>query len=225
MTLDELIAEGEALSRSAWALGPEPTASGVVGYWGGERSDLPNAFPPEVQHYTGRRHIVTLSEGILPAEVLRPGPVSLFEWTAPDRTKGLRVEADYRLRFDDLRLSGDPLYATPVRDFPPFPAVCLYGSESVGRWLAELGLGRHDYWQVRNEIEDRYTAEWARRSQFHTGGWAAVVGGWHFVWPEDDFFMPPEMRLIALTLRDAEPWYEIWYSRPCFGFTGRARMS
>ncbi|WP_159260165.1 hypothetical protein [Komagataeibacter xylinus] len=36
------------------------------------------------------------------------------------------------------------------------------------------------------------------------------MGGWHQSWPEDDFYMPLEMRRAVLTLREAEPWYELW---------------
>jgi hypothetical protein len=32
------------------------------------------------------------------------------------------------------------------------------------------------------------------------------------IWPDDDFFMPLEMRLVATTLRDAEPFLEVWLS-------------
>jgi len=32
------------------------------------------------------------------------------------------------------------------------------------------------------------------------------------IWPDDDFFFPLEMRLLVTTIRDAEPFYEIWLS-------------
>ena len=30
------------------------------------------------------------------------------------------------------------------------------------------------------------------------------------MWPEDHFFLPLEIRLVLTTIRDAEPYFEIW---------------
>src|SRR5271155_4037200 len=62
MTLEDLIAEGEVISRPSLLLGPVPTASGVVGYWGGERADEPNALGPAVTVFAARRHILAYSQ-------------------------------------------------------------------------------------------------------------------------------------------------------------------
>jgi hypothetical protein len=77
---------------------------------------------------------------------------------------------------------------------------------------------------VTNDLAAGYAAEWNRRSVFVQNGIDLTVDGWHFQWPEDDFFMPSQRQRVALTLRDAEPWYEVWYSRPRFGFDARARV-
>src|SRR5262245_9503524 len=135
MTLDDLIAEGEALARPSWILRTQPTESGIVGFWGGERADVQHALPPEDTAFRGRRHLVTLGEAILAEIGVRQGPVSLFEWESVTGGQAVRVEADYRLHFRDLRFSGEPLFATPEPSFPPFAAVCLYGSGRVAEWL------------------------------------------------------------------------------------------
>jgi hypothetical protein len=31
-------------------------------------------------------------------------------------------------------------------------------------------------------------------------------------WTEDECYPPAELQLLFLTLRDAEPWFEVWYS-------------
>jgi hypothetical protein len=41
----------------------------------------------------------------------------------------------------------------------------------------------------------------------------AVLGGWHFPWPEGDWYDHLEDRFIGMTLRDSEPWVEVWLSR------------
>lgn len=175
--------------------------------------------------YRGRRHVFTVAESLLDGLVTRPGPLSLVEWEPRDGGSEYRVSADSRLRFADLRFTGEPLYAAPRPSFPPFPAVCLSGSGKVADWLAGQGLTRHDYWQVGGDLEAGYTEEWVRRSALHENAADLIVGGWHFLWPEDDYFLPPEVRLVALTLRDAEPWVEVWYSRPRFGYQARPRVS
>jgi hypothetical protein len=225
MTLDELLGEGEALQRPSWVLRTEPTDSGVIGFWGGERGDMPDALPPEVTAFCGRRHILTLSESLLAGIGVRQGPVSLFEWESATYGTSYRVESDSRLHFKDLSFNGEALYATPEPSFPPFTAVSLYGSDRVAAWLKDLGLSRHDYWQVTDGLVTQYMDEWTRRSAFIRIAGDVIVGGWHVLWPDDDFYMPPELQLVALTLRDAEPWFELWYSRPRLGFHARTRIT
>jgi hypothetical protein len=102
---------------------------------------------------------------------------------------------------------------TPSESFPPLEAVCLYGSRRVADWLHGLGLARHEYDAVQAEpIAKRYIDEFTCRAPLYVSGGAAILGGWHMIWPEDDFFMPMEMRLIITTMRDAEPYYEVWLS-------------
>ena len=186
----------------------------MVGYWGGERADQPNALEPEVAAFTRRRHILTLSEDLLGSLHIRQGPMSLFEWESVNEHLSYRAEADWRLRFADLSFSGTPLYATQAASFPPFAALCLDGGEAIGLWLQAQGLARHDYWRIDgDELPQSYEAEWQGRSPFYDrDGADAIVGGWHWLWPDDDFYMPPEVVLAALTLRDAEPWLEVWHS-------------
>jgi hypothetical protein len=52
--------------------------------------------------------------------------------------------------------------------------------------------------------------EFTRRAPLYSGKADAIVGGWHMIWSEDDFFMPLEMRLVLTTIRGAEPFFEIW---------------
>jgi len=80
MTIEELISEGEALVRPSWILRPEPTGSGVVAYWGGSRSDMPHELPSQVVAFSGRRHIFSVAEQLLPQSDGVRGPISLFEW-------------------------------------------------------------------------------------------------------------------------------------------------
>jgi hypothetical protein len=35
------------------------------------------------------------------------------------------------------------------------------------------------------------------------------LGGWHMMWPDDDFYVPPETQPVLWTVRDTEPWIEV----------------
>ena len=62
---------------------------------------------------------------------------------------------------------------------------------------------------VRGRVPE---AEFVRRAPFYEDGADVILGGWHMMWPDDDFFLPREMRLLATTIREAEPFVEIWLS-------------
>ena len=38
----------------------------------------------------------------------------------------------------------------------------------------------------------------------------AVLGGWHFPWPDGDWGELVERPLLAWTFEDSEPWVEVW---------------
>ena len=231
MTLTELIAEGEAIAETAFLLGEQPTDSGIVAYWGGIRDDIPNETPPWATALVGQRHICTVSEKTLQSLDLRfsrpPGPVSLFEVGLASGGCQLQGKGDGRLHFDTLSFTdATPLYATPFKSFPPFAALCCHGSARIGTWLAARGRARHEYWCVDDPVTEEYEQEWMRRCPFyHPDNAAMIVGGWHFLWPEDDFYMPPECRMLFLTLRDAEPWYEVWHGAASGGLIAKERIS
>ena len=76
----------------------------------------------------------------------------------------------------------------------------------VEEWLGSIGYQRTDYdlaW--RDELGRKYCDEWDRRTPYTSQKYAAVLGGWHIMWPEDEFYMPKEMELVIWTFRDSEP--------------------
>jgi len=77
--------------------------------------------------------------------------------------------------------------------------------------LSGLGLARHQYSDTYHlPVVQQYMDEFTRRAPLCSAKADVIVGGWHMMWPEDDFFMPLEMRLVLTTLRDAEPYFEVW---------------
>jgi hypothetical protein len=227
MTADELIAEGELLVKRCFALSARGSGT-PAGYWGGSRADLPDQFPPEVTQFKHRRHIVSVGEPLL-AQIGadRIKWVSLYEWTptADDRDPLHHVEEDNDEPWASLQFSGEPLYATERASFPPFEALCLHGSKRVANWLASLGLERHLYWKVPRDLTKAYERQYVKRLFANEGGADVIVGGWHQMWPEDDFYTPRELLFVLKTLRDAEPWFTVWHSPMSGGNRARLHFS
>lgn len=211
MTADAIISEGERIAMPCLLLSDAPSQYGVVGYWRGHG----------LEGYRGRngdRHRVTFDCGWLARQGVRvAGSVALYDvdarwgWQTP-----LHVE-----RFDaplcGLRLAGGtPLFGREVASFPPLEAVCLYGGAAVVEWLASEGLHRTDYdCAAVTAVGEAYQRTYVARSPLTSGDEPhAILGGWHAIWPDDDFYLPREMRLVIWTLAEAEPWVEVFERSP-----------
>jgi hypothetical protein len=60
------------------------------------------------------------------------------------------------------------------------------------------------------EMDDAYIQIWQENCPLYTREAAAVLGGWHFPWPDGDWEELREQRLLVWTLEDSEPWVEVW---------------
>lgn len=121
---------------------------------------------------------------------------------------------------------GIPLYATESFSFPPMEALCLYGGPVVEAWLDSLGLARTDYDAPRIDSDEHgqaYKRIYREHCPLYSKDCWAVLGGWHAVWAGDDFYVPREMNLVVWTLREAEPWVEVFERMP--NFMVKARLS
>jgi hypothetical protein len=211
MDPEGLIAEGEHLAKPSLLLSEAPTPTGVVGYWrGGGRVG-----------YRGRegdRHRITFDCGWLSGHSVRVrGSVGVYDvesrwgWVTPvwlDRLDTPLAE----LRMD----GGLPLYGREVPSLPPIEALCLYGGPVVDEWLASEGLDRTDYdVAATTAVGEAYQAVYRDRCPlFLADQPVAVLGGWHVCWPDDEFYLPREMRLALWTFREAEPWVEVFERSP-----------
>lgn len=212
MNLADLIREGEHLAKPSLVLTEQPANNPIVAYWGGTgRTDL----PARARSFSNNEHRITLDCGWLAKHGVRlTGSLSVY--VSPTNERG-SVYYDAATPFSSASVDGLPLYGVEQPSFPPIQAVCLYGSAAVEQWIHTLGLTRYDYDTIEStELGQQYQQEWINRSPFYNGTYAAVIGGWHMQWPEDDFYMPREMRLVAWTFRDAEPWIEVWERLPNF---------
>lgn len=224
MTGADLVSEGEAIVKPCFALSARGSGE-PAGYWGGSRSDIPGEFPPEVTRFSHRRHIVTVADAVL-ARIGVGLTLSLYEWFArDDGDPVLHVEAKRGVPWASLQFSGEPLYAIDRTSFPPFEALCLHGSPRVADWLKSLGLRRYEYWKVPRDLVRDYERHYVARVGDLQRGADVIVGGWHDMWPEDDYYKPPELTYVLRTLRDAEPWYTVWHSPMSQGTSARIHFS
>lgn len=80
---------------------------------------------------------------------------------------------------------GIPLYAYPVPSLPPPEALSA-------------------------EDDEEYIRLWQSNCPLYTGEATAVLGGWHFPWPDGDWEELREVPFLVWTLEDAEPYVEVW---------------
>lgn len=210
MTPEAVIAEGERLARPCLFLDESPAPSGVVAYWRGYRVG-----------YRGRdddRHRVTLDCEWLSRHGVRvQGSVGVYDvdrrWRWPVPVNLDRLHAPLA----ELRMEGGvSLYGREMTSLPPVEALCLYGGPAVAEWLAAEGLDRTDYHIASTTVVgEAYQEVYRTRCPlFHEDHPAAVLGGWHACWPDDEFYLPREMRLALWTFRESDPWVEVFERSP-----------
>lgn len=171
-------------------------------------------------------HVVTIDAALLAplGAPSKPWPLSVYRVEPVRGDVGYRIMQPTDVAFNALACTGEPLYVREERSFPPFEAVCLYGGDVVANWLKKKGLERFEYYAASADpVAREYEAEFVKRS--HLNNADIVLGGWHGIWPEDDFYLPLEMRRAMLTLRDAEPWLAVWLATGPGNWSVRAHFS
>jgi hypothetical protein len=169
---------------------------------------------------TGERHCATWvgSPGAAFELLFSSGCVPQPGWPRDGRFRLRSERITATLTFEDglsvaEEASGLPLYATRALSLPPIDAIFMRGSERIQDWLRSLNWRAE--WGFNANFPDAGVAdEYARRYQqqlpFFTGGAHAVLGGWHFPWPEGDWHDRISSRLLVWTFERGEPWLEGW---------------
>ena len=105
-----------------------------------------------------------------------------------------------------------PLYGQSFTCLPPVDAVFLLGSQKIGDFLAEHDWPRDEPYNRNfpNSVPEQYEIQWQESYPLYQSGIDAVLGGWHMFWPDGDWHDLLSETLVAWTLRDCEPWVEIW---------------
>lgn len=206
MEIDELVAYAEAIQRPCYQLFEAKPGEQVVAQWGGSRDDI---------KLEGNRHILSWDfELTFKLGIQRRNPFALITWTNPRGDEQPRLQPAKPQAFGDIPFKDTtPLSARSATSFPPFEALCLYGDQRIGEWLKSIGLERWDYEDANAVLREQYQEIYQQRCPLYTEpSIVAQLGGWHSIWPDDDYYIPREMQMLCWTFRDAEPWYEIFLS-------------
>lgn len=121
-------------------------------------------------------------------------------------------DAGYVVSVKEPRHAGIPLVGSLKDSMPPIDTVFRFGSSDVGTYLAEHGWQRD--WpynsNFRHDAAQQYEELWMSQCPMYSNTVVAVIGGWNFPWPDSDWEECSEMELVLWTLRDAEPWIEVF---------------
>ncbi|GGJ47537.1 hypothetical protein [Deinococcus roseus] len=204
---DLLQQEARRLTRDALLLTTTETPSGIVGHWGGEFVQA----GPFKHHQTAEPVFVLTAQAVpVPSQGL-----TVYRHQNREGTGGFSVlPKAHRVK------GAEPLYAQLKESVPPLQAICLYGSTEVERWLRGLGLSRMDDWQLPADLEDTYNT----LVGYEPWPWwsgpdvALVMNPWPMMWPDDEVYPIAPAGLVAATLRDAEPYLQVWWSEASMGW-------
>jgi hypothetical protein len=200
MNAPDLLAEGESLSRSCAYLRPDGDHYAAV--WGGD----PLAASPGAEF----DHWLSVDVRYIPNSPWPEGCLSVFANTDDCTSGALTLATQSEL---PLSASGVRLFAHEGLSLPPLDAVFRYGSPDLHAWLRSCGWD--PTWPPNSNFRDpvpveAYEKEYQRRLPLYSGGAHAVLGGWHFPWPDGDWFDLTSSQLLVWTFQDSEPWIEAW---------------
>jgi hypothetical protein len=212
----DLLKEATDISLPCFDLVPAAKGDRVVAHWGGKRSDLPERFPPGMGGaYKGQRHFLSVDQGLFTELGLSGrGPLVLSMATTVEDDERLGSVSGSTGNLSEISFEESiSLTAKPAVSLPPLQALALYGGPAVEDWLSSLGLERWEYTGMGSDAAEEYARHFESQTMLLMAEPPfARIGGWHIQWPEDNFYMPREMRLMVWTFQDAEPWYEVFLS-------------
>jgi hypothetical protein len=203
MTGSELITEGKRLARPCVLLRDEGPTDRLAAVWRG-----PGIVPVFKDSYL---HWLTIDCRFLPAGLGPAGGCLSVYTDENDCESGMALYNPSA----SLAVKEGPveLFATEARSLPPIDAIFRLGSPSVHDWLASQKW--QPEWGYNENFKDPTPArEYLRNYQavcpLYAGGAHAVLGGWHFPWPDGDWEERIDGRLLIWTFEESEPWVEVW---------------
>lgn len=200
MTVEQLLAEGERLKRPALLL--KATGEGEPVAWWHHAVDRDPQRRPAFEPW------LTVDVGAVPGLAGGTAQGLLTISTS-------REDRDGRVDPVGQAPDGIALFGHQVDVIAPLEAVFQFGSERVRSWLQALDWSPssgHSPNFPDAAITAAYMERWFSDCPLYSRdqGLFAVLGGWHPFTNEDDWEELVPERLLALTLKDSEPWVEAW---------------
>jgi len=203
MTGIDLIAEAQRLARSCVLLRTQGKKDRLAAVWGG-----PGIVPAPGGSF---RHWLTVDCRYFPSN-LGPSAGCLSVYTDEDD-----CESGVAVLNPNEKLShksrGIKLFAHEARSLPPVDAIFRLGSPAVHQWLRsnkwQPDWGYNSNFQDAKPVEE-YERLYQSECPMYSGGSHAVLGGWHFPWPDGDWEQLLDCPLLVWTFEDSEPWVEVW---------------
>ncbi len=209
MSDNQLLLEGHRLARPCIHLVDQPADTAVImAVWGGSgpNNDLPD----------GSEHLFTVDCRYLPPKLTAiTGYISLYQRSDEDDCLSYFVRHDSADTPIDLRnLGGTPLYGRAAMSLPPVEGIVQFASPAVASWLVDLGWapehGVDSNYFPPGVWDKEYLRVWMDNCPLYHHGIYAMLGGWHYPWPDGDWEELLPKKLVAWTFEGAEPWIEIW---------------
>ena len=198
MTLEELIGEGRRLQRACVFLKGDGTGDPVA-VWHHEfvRTRAEGDFEPWF----------SVDTRFIPG--FDPAQARFVTICTSNEDETGRIDALPALP------SGLPLYAHAAAVLPSIEAIFALGGEKVAAWLQANRWERSQRYSSGfpdRALVEAYGRQWVDEHPIlgrHADLYAAL-GGWHLPGADDDWFDLIDERLLAVTVKDSEPWVEAW---------------
>lgn len=204
MDIEQLLAEAQRLARHCTLLVDQPNGGPIAAVW----RDPDIAAPA----YAAKEHRVTIDCRFLPPHLSGlTGCVSIYDDDEADDDICSVVDYDPNGALPEASDASTKLYAQPAMSLPPISAICQLGAPIIQDWLAANGWEQDAFDRFPDpDLTKAYNRIYQGQNPLYTNTAFAILGGWHFPWPDGDWNDLLNQDLIVWTLQDAEPWVEVW---------------
>jgi hypothetical protein len=204
LTGDDLQAEARRLARPAIMLSAD--GEEYAACWQGT-----GVVPPPPGRW---EHWISLDTSFLPDNPRGRGAVlSVYLCTEDDdRFHQVAVTQDHAAVLPRVP-DGERLFVHRAACLPPIEAIFRFGSEPIQTWLAanewNPDWGYNDNFADSGPVETYLKAFQSEHPFFHDEEFYSMLGGWSMCFDEDWATLVAKP-LLLLTIRDSEPWLEVY---------------
>ena len=185
----------------------EPIDEFPAAFWGG---------PATVKSKQKSTHIVSVDCKVLPEKMNLSGCFSLY-FPKTNCIDGVSFDEAEVIFDDSLVLSSNDkdsiaLYPTKRKSLPPLEAFYYCAPKELIEYIKSTGAWSEEwYWnEPWRSMANDYEAIWQDQFPVYQEDIFLTIGGWHMQWPDGDWEEFLDSELICLTVKDAEPWIEVW---------------